>query len=297
MKQIRRLMVVAAVAAVACGASRLASAAAREQRTLQQLLTLARDGRRYVPATPADLRRCEDLFVRTLRDAREPELESDWEQMGFRLMELRSAEAETWLIIEPPHRKRGWGFYVLCPGNAPGLVLQAPHSFADRHTGDVALRLFADGGCAAVAWNTVPRHRVDVAHCRQHPFSAFTLAVARVHPDSCIVQVHGFSPDKRSTTAGAAADLIVSNGTHLPDQALHQFVGRLQSEFDYGRVQLFPADVRELGATQNVQGELLRELGTTRFVHLEMSQDLRLRLIVDPDARQAILKNLNGCVD
>ena len=112
-----------------------------------------------------------------------------------------------------------------------------------------------------------------------------------------MIQVHGFSPNKRETVAGSVADLIVSNGTRAPAPSVRRLVVMLQSDFPYGHVQLFPTEVQELGATSNVQGEILRQAGSSRFVHLEMSQDLRLRLVNDPQARRLLLKSLADCAD
>ena len=270
---------------------------ARESPQLDRLVALAGTGRHYRQATQQELVDCETLFARTLHDPHMAGLGEAWARLGFRLLPLADSEPKTWALIETPGQQRGWGFYLICPERLPGLVLQAPHRYADRYTGHVALRLFEDGQFGAAAWNTVPRKIVDVAHTLEHPYAAFTRALLRVHPDVYIVQVHGFAQDKRRTVAGAAADLIVSNGSYAPERFVRRLAVTLQSEFAYGQVQLFPVDVQELGATTNVQAEILRQAGSQRFLHLEMSQPLRLRLVNDPHARQVLLKNLADCVD
>ena len=270
---------------------------ARENLALDRFVLLARTGHVYQPATPSELAHCEELFLQTFRDPQIPGLEDEWRQLGFRLLRVGEGRSEALILVEPPKQKRGWGCYVICPQRLPGMVLQAPHSYADRYTDHIALRLFADGEFAAAAWNTVPRKTVDVAHTPNHPFSAFTRALIRAHPESWVVQVHGFSQDKRQTVAGNSADLIVSDGTRAPSRTIRRLAVMLQSDFPYGQIQLFPTEVQELGATRNTQGELLRQTGSTHFMHLEMSQDLRLRLVNDPHARRLLLKNLADCVD
>ncbi len=273
-------------------------ASAQDGLTLERFVTVARTGQHYQPATAEELARCEELFAHTLRHPESSNLADDWQQLGFWLSPLVVHDRpHMWLLNESPQHKRGWGCYVICPERLPGMVLQAPHSFSDRYTGNVALRMFADGTFAAAAWNTVPRKNVDVAHTTDHPFAAFTRALIRVYPAAYVVQVHGFSQDKRRTTTGTNADLIVSNGTYAPSLSIRRFAVMLQSDFPFGQIQLFPTEVQELGATSNIQGNILRHAGSNRFMHLEMSQDLRLRMVNDPQARRSLLKNLADCVD
>jgi hypothetical protein len=224
-------------------------------------------------------------------------LKAEWHELGFRLLPLPATDPPLWVVMEHPYDKRGWGLYVVCPTRLPGAVLQAPHSGADRFTGNVVRQLFADGHFAAAAWNTVPRESVDVCHTPDHPFTAFTRAVVRAHPTSCVIQVHGFAQDKRQSMTGAAADLIVSNGTESPDPAIRRLAATLQSEFLSRQVRLFPTQVHELGATTNVQAAALRQAGSLRFLHLEMSESLRLQMLHDGRTRQVLLKNLADYVD
>jgi hypothetical protein len=272
-------------------------APAREGLDLERLLRSAQSGRQYRPASPAELARCEELFLRTLSTPDLAGLADEWQQLGFRLLPLPATDPPLWVVFEPVEHARGWGAYVICPHRLPGLVLQAPHSYADRFTGNIALRLFAEGRFGAAAWNTVPRKLVDVCHTLDHPFSAFTRALVRAHPKSFVVQVHGFAQEKRQTVTGTAADLIVSNGTQAPDRSVRRLAILLQSELPFSQVHLYPTEVQELGATTNVQGETLRQAGSSRFVHLEMSEPLRLRMANDGQARQVLLKNLAEFVD
>ncbi len=264
---------------------------------LERMLLAASAGGNYAPATTAELIRCEQLFLRTLRTPDDPVLAEEWREFGWQLQRLQDHQRRLWVVSELPANRRGWGFYVIQEGHPPGLVLQAPHSFADKYTRNVALRLFQDGDFAAAAWNTVSRKVVDVAHTDEHPYSAFTRALVIAYPTAYVAQIHGFAQEKRQTMTAATADLIVSNGDPFPDKWVRKTVVLMQSEFALGRVQLYPSEVQELGATQNVQGEILRQSGSERFIHFEMSQPLRMRIVADPRTRQAFLKNLAGAVD
>jgi hypothetical protein len=130
-----------------------------------------------------------------------------------------------------------------------------------------------------------------------HPYSAVTRVMARLYPNCSFVQIHGFDQKERRTETGVSADLIISSGTDFPEQPARKIALLMQTRFPYARARLFPLEVEELGATTNVQGELLRQLGSNRFIHLEMSQPLRRRLMTDAAARQLFLKNLAEGVD
>jgi hypothetical protein len=58
-----------------------------------------------------------------------------------------------------------------------------------------------------------------------------------------------------------------------------------------GKVERFPDESSELGATTNVQGALVRKSGG-RFLHVEMSSDLRKKLLADGELRARYLEAL-----
>ena len=280
--------------AVFCGAP----ASARETFRLEHELRRASRVRKYSPASSQQLELCEQLFFSSLRRPLDASLTQDWKQLGFNAVAAThptSGEPIT-VIFESLADARGWGFYVIYPNRVPGIVLQAPHSFADQFTRNVALRMDRDGEFAAVAWNTINRKQVDVAHEIRHPFSAFTRALVRSHPGAFVIQVHGFAQQKRSSAAGATADLIISNGTRSPERFVRKTAVLMQSNIEFGETHLFPISVQELGATTNVQAELLRQNGSRRFMHFEMSRPLRTRLVVNQRIRDSFLSTLTDAI-
>lgn len=289
------------VLALACASAAMLPHAAIADPT--QLLERTSRSSRYVAASPQELVQCRVLFERVMRQPDDPELRSAWRELGFEYTAARGREPGCWMVYERPAESRGWGFFLVCPERLTGatghqpLVLQAPHSFSDRFTRNVALRLLKDGDFAAAAWNTVHRDVVDVAHTTDHPFQAFTQAIIAARSDSFVIQVHGFAQSNRKSARGATTDLIVSNGDDYPDPWVRKLAVLLQSEPALGRVHLFPTQINELGATTNVQGQMLRQAGSQRFLHLEMSHDLRVRLVADPRVRAALLKNLLAAVE
>ena len=54
----------------------------------------------------------------------------------------------------------------------------------------------------------------------------------------------------------------------------------------------YPQDIKQLGATTNVQGLALHNAGHCRFLHLELTKELRDRLTRDEKLRRATLESL-----
>lgn len=193
----------------------------------------------------------------------------------------------------------GRGIYLVRSGSVQPLAITAPHRGADRNTGTLAAQLFLESGAAAAAWNSAPRnpsatcpHALDLAKAPRHPFTAFAQSFARRYPKGRVVQLHGFDREKRAAEATSEAAMIISNGTMTPDPALLDLADCLSVVLDPAPVLVFPYEAKELGALKNAQGEALRAEGFAGFVHLEMSADLRQRLVDD----QALRGRFSNCL-
>ncbi|MCA9148834.1 MAG: hypothetical protein KDA92_06030 [Planctomycetales bacterium] len=272
-------------------------ACSHEMSDVERLLIQASNVKKFVPATRSDLDQCEELFRRTFVGPRDETLVTDWKVSGWRLRQLSIDGHDVFVVYEDRQHLRGWGFYVIVPDRLPGVALQAPHSFADELSRELALLCMAEGSFATCAWNTVRRDRIDVAHQIDHPFSSFTKALIESQPEAYVIQLHGFAQEKRKTPQGTVSDLIISNGDRFPAPAVRKAAVLMQTNFPYGRVRLYPQEINELGATTNVQGELLRQHSSDRFIHFEMSRPLRNKLLSDATARTLFLKNLNRVVE
>lgn len=235
----------------------------------------------------------EKLFAALLAGA-----DADASQAGF-VVRRAPPEWNGTIVAEPPGECEGRGIYLLRSRPAHPLAITAPHRGFDRHTGTLAARLFLESGAAAAAWNSAPRnptaacpHALDLAKAADHPFTSFTLSFARRYPGGRIVQLHGFDRDRRRSAAAGEAGVIISNGTMTPDPALFDLADCLSIALDPARVLVFPNEAQELGALTNAQGEALRGAGFGGFVHLEMSAELRRRLLEDAGLRQVFA----GCL-
>jgi hypothetical protein len=221
---------------------------------------------------------------------------------GFRLSRAVSAGSELWLLHELPGSERGAGVVVLRAGPARPLVVQAPHTFHDGNTLEIAWSAFETLGARALLLNTVHRFGrpgasrpedaaspADVAHNAQSFFAAAHEALARGLPGSLALQLHGF----RDEQAPGAEVIVSAAGTAA---RLETLLGALRAHFVPERVRHYPTQVRVLGGTTNVQALWSRSQGLP-FVHLELSRTLRTRLAKDEGERRRFGEALGAALE
>ncbi|MFQ5643815.1 MAG: hypothetical protein ACE5FQ_08960 [Thiogranum sp.] len=273
--------------------------AAGQTRELDTLWKAARAGDYRTPGR-VELQRASELFRRELAADPSPQLQQDWQALGWQRSSVLLAGIPCHAVHESPERREGRGFYLFCPQADSRSALQAPHAFKDLHTGRIALALAHRARFRAVAWNTVPRysedaqgrHSADLAHLQESYFTALTRALATDSTVEHVIQLHGFSRQKRKGN-GRDAHIIVSNGTRRPDRAVLDLATRLRAALGVD-TRVFPHDIRELGALTNRQGKLLRAAGRQAFIHIELSTETRKRLRNDAERRRAFADSLPG---
>lgn len=199
----------------------------------------------------------------------------------------------------------GRGLLILRVGEVTApVVLQAPHSFHDIGTGQLAAELMARSDLRALVVNT--RHRnaggadagqpppTDVAHCAESAFHALTQGVLDALERPLLVQLHGFG---RETVPDAAVDVVASCGAAARPAVLEAFVAAfVEVEPDLG-VARYPADISLLGGTTNVQGRLILGRPEAAFLHLEFSPEARKVLLDDPSRQDALRDALVAAAD
>ena len=244
------------------------------------LYSLWRDvrGGDYRAPDAAELNVAEALFVRQFEGDTSAALVDAWQRLGFDVELLPTAGRNIVVVHERAERKHGRGFYVFNTAASSSATVQAPHSYKDRYSGELALKFFTEGAFAAVAMNSVPRSSIaDVAHLSHSYFNAFNRAYARVHSQGRVIQLHGFAQEKRRTPQGRSADVILSAASRWPSVAVRD-IGACLAPLLPGALRIYPRDVTELGALRNTNAAALRAMGFDGFVHVEMSKPLRQRL-------------------
>ncbi|MCB1984068.1 MAG: hypothetical protein H6936_17580 [Burkholderiales bacterium] len=253
----------------------------------------------YVPADVIELEKAESLFYRTFQGENAEMLRNEWNSIGFDLIELREKGINYWVIQEKNNRKEGRGFYLFRINSNSMTTIQAPHSFKDLRTREIAFDLVLKSDYVAAAWNTVPRSYVkngvtvdaDMAHLDQTFYLVFSRAFAQHFAQGNLVQLHGYAVEKRTTTAGKASELILSSGTSTPTSVLMQTVDCMKQKVSTKSL-VYPYEVTELGATTNTIGAALREIGHEGFMHIEINRDVRERLLTE----KKLQNNFNRCL-
>jgi hypothetical protein len=239
---------------------------------------------RFAPPSEARRRLVEELAAALAGSSPERQREAAVEA-GLELIAARDAGGPVWVLREPDGRREGSGFYAFRPGGAP-LCVQAPHSFFDGGTGELALDVFARLRAACLAVNTVHRYSAaasgegapaDVAHAPDTLFQAVSRALLS-RARWPLVQLHGYAPRPDVPSEAAA---VVSDGTRRvrnqgPVARLRQTLARRLG----APVLLYPSDVAVLGATTNAQGLEARRAAIA-FLHIELAEGVRARLVAD----------------
>jgi hypothetical protein len=255
------------------------------------LAALYRSARSYDKATfrfqpPAEdaLRRTRALLthlMKALRPGPPPDaLVAEARAAGLELGLTRDAAGDLWIVREPDGVRAGGGAFALRPGGAP-LVIEAPHTFYDEGTGEIALALFARLRAGGLFFNTVHRysppdgeqHPADVAHAERTLFAAANQGLLDAAPWT-ILQVHGFGGRQ---PLGPEVRAVVSDGTGAGGPPAARLRAALVRRWGQGTARLYGVDADVLGATTNVEGKAARKAGAT-FVHVEMSGDTRKAL-------------------
>jgi hypothetical protein len=230
----------------------------------------------------------------------------------FRLETWRSGGEHFWLLLEQPEHHRGAGAYAFRVVSADAaheeraVLLQTPHGQYDQGTEELGARLFFSPGAGPAARalfsstlhryrsrpdekRTDEEHPADVAHAPTHLFQTATTAVVSTLGAVDVVQLHGFGEHRKSL---ADVGAVVSSGlsTHSTHrvaelaEALRPWLG--------AKVHRYPEDTRELGATRNVQGQLVNILPHAHFIHLELSAPVRRELLSSEEARARLAEAL-----
>jgi hypothetical protein len=204
-------------------------------------------------------------------------------------------EGTTSVLVRESGKKKGGGAYLVRPGGASKIVVQAPHTFFDEGTLPLACELFERTQAVALFIDTAHRYKAapdagaDVAHVSDSSFQSATQGLLRSRPKAIVVQLHGFAERE-----GGAA-IVLSGGVKTMGVPLVTRVHTALKGVVNG-VARFPEESNELGATTNVQGVIVREAGG-QFLHVEMAAPLRRDLLSNPTLRASVLSSLADALE
>ena len=226
--------------------------------------------------------------------------ETQAQALGFLIVDVPEIPG-TLLLTELPTARRGGGAYLFGRASQSTTVVQAPHTFFDEGTLPLACELFRRSHAAALFIDTAHRFKAaemdesgaypaDVAHAADSLFQAATEGTLEAFGQRTVVQLHGFGPRE----SGAA--VVLSAGTSSPSSPLPTRSREFLTQIVPGLVARFPDESRELGATTNVQGAVVRRAGG-RFLHVEMSAPFRQTLLADANLRARFLDTLASCLE
>jgi hypothetical protein len=257
------------------------------------------DPGRFVQPTPQEQQTVEQAIKQLMTGAAREAVQRSLATVGFRIDTL--AEWPGALFVHEETRLRGGGGYVLRPDakSKSRWAVQAPHTFFDAGTLPLACTMFQKSDARAFFFNTSHRYKsaaktsegqnpADVAHSDATLFQAATRGLLASVPGCSIVQLHGFAEREVAFAA------VVSAGERRSPVPPHVLSAKSELAKLLGKqVAAYPDDTRELGATTNVQGVLVRR-GGGRFLHIEMSAQTRTRLGLEEALAAEVLTALSN---
>lgn len=261
------------------------------QPSLKQLLENSRQSTNYVPASVDDVAAFETLLQRTLKAGNDwQQTKDDWTNLHWNVDFI--AKDGILVITEAAGHRSGRGMFAFRINSDSKMALQAPHRFYDSLTGIIARKIFHESNIRAVAWNTVHRKKVDIAHDRGHYINAFSRVVVAMGKDMTVAQLHGFSTANK-TGAAKTAEVIISDSTKHPGRRVRQATLGLKELRGRKQVLLYPLEVGTLGGTTNSQAASIYATGASGFLHIEMNADFRKQLTRSASLRSAFTEAIS----
>jgi hypothetical protein len=249
----------------------------------------------YRRPTTDEIERATRLFKSTFAgDADFDDLQTRWDGEGLELVLVNGGEESFWVLQEKDRERFGRGIVVFRRSDSVPLMLQAPHSFFDRDTDEIALRLFVQSRCRVCFWNSVHRRIADLADEEDSFLNGLTVAFEQSCPHGRTVQLHGFYDDPKRPRFDRSVNLIISQGTDTPTSRFLRFAQTVRQESTPFEAAVYPQDVRALGGTLNRQRQVLLREGNDDFVHLEMSPGFRQAVLDDRDLRGRLGRALSN---
>lgn len=170
-------------------------------------------------------------------------------------------------------------------------IIQIPHAFFDLHSLDIGQQMFDSEWADVLMVNTEHRYETKNSDLARLRYSLFTgmvdaLKILNSQIDSenkkriRVIQIHGYNENKRKTESAQQTDMILSNGSVIPDLYMLQVQSCLRDNAQL-LARVYGRDVFELGATVNPVGKLLRRDTDhhIQFLHVELPRRIREAMV------------------
>jgi len=228
------------------------------------------------------------------------------------------------IVQEKQEIRQGGGIYFLLDQKTSSgdttfhhAILECPHARSDVYTGRLGQELFERGDISAFYSSTMrrnvlsdklntnqedtensdPHGNADPAHNRFSYFQSAHLSWMRSHPDSLVIQFHGFkhTPDELNRQF----DLILSCGLNKEQQSGYFLESERQLRLCLPNYKLgvFGRDTNLFGALTNVQGQYINNYTSGTFWHLEMERNLRNKLMKQQKLRTRFLNCITRLIN
>lgn len=215
---------------------------------------------------------------------------------GLKLDETRHEGEALVMLHEAGSTWRGRGGYVFRRGESGinEVLVQAPHSFHDHMTGELALKVFEQSRARGFFFNTIHRYRArrgertsdsvhpaDMARATDSTFHLLSTAYLEQDTAAWVLQVHGYKSRKldRKRIKAVVSGAVEGETTERSVAAQKM----LSETFGSRAIALWPRDTDSFGALVNVLGGWCVLNAPGRFVHIELHYDLRKKLLDEPE--------------
>ena len=180
--------------------------------------------------------------------------------------------------------------YFIRNEQGKNILIQAVHAHDDLYTGElVKLMSQLKESARFSTISSVSRSLLDPS-TQASLSNSIALSLLKSDTIDTIVQIHGFSQEKRKSRKAKSANIIISSGSKDSHRKVSAIYKCLDNQFD--KVFLFGKNIYELGATENYLNKSLQNSGfDENFVHIELSLEQRKKLL-----NPTTLEQFNQCL-
>lgn len=264
----------------------------------------------YIPPSKEELEKVYNISKKILEIAENDkwdifkEIENEVKEIGFKLLTFSNSNNKFIALLESENNYSGKGGYIFRIGivRYNNILLQAPHSFFDKDTFQIALDIFFNYPIKGFYFNTMHRYKIekevdnkkffpcDVAHNPESYFQEMTKGYINNLENPLIIQIHGFSP---KDLENSQIKMVLSTGKLKgSDNYFEKITKNMKKEFGNEFVKIYPEEISILGGETNVQGKFIAKIKKGGFLHIELSNNFRKELKNNEEIKRKFVVSL-----